>query len=335
MCVLEAACFVICLASGRCRTNALFPFSPATHMAMAASKLLSRVVVQDCVDIEEATELHASTDGINSDPLVQFSIVFASLIHDVDHPGISNAQLAIEDPELSQMYKQKSIAEQKAVDVAWDVLMEPKYLELRACIYSNQSELVRFRQLVVNSVLATDLHDSDMKELRSKRWERVFGDASQEMTLGNRKATIVIEHICQVADTAHCMQHWLVFTKFNERLFIERLDAYHDGRSEAENGGKDPAETFYEDELTFFDEIVIPLAQRLGDCEVFGVAGSECLGYAQGNREEWAVKGQDIVKEMLASYDRSKTQQHPPLPSSNVAWHESNGSLSFEPLKDD
>lgn len=31
--------------------------------------------------------------GISSDPLSQFAVVFGALIHDVDHVGVSNAQL--------------------------------------------------------------------------------------------------------------------------------------------------------------------------------------------------------------------------------------------------
>lgn len=33
--------------------------------------------------------------------------------------------------------------------------MDPRYSALQACIYTNTSELDRFRQLVVNTVMAT------------------------------------------------------------------------------------------------------------------------------------------------------------------------------------
>jgi hypothetical protein len=38
------------------------------------------LVVPECVNIEIAPELHVSTNGINSDPLTQFGVVFAALI---------------------------------------------------------------------------------------------------------------------------------------------------------------------------------------------------------------------------------------------------------------
>jgi len=40
------------------------------------------------------------------------------------------------------------------VDIAWDLLMKPQYAALRSCIYSTEAELSRFRQLIVNAVMA-------------------------------------------------------------------------------------------------------------------------------------------------------------------------------------
>ena len=42
--------------------------------------------------------------------------------------------------------------------------MEPIYAELRSTLFMDRSELMRFRQVVVNVVLATDIFD---KEVRS------------------------------------------------------------------------------------------------------------------------------------------------------------------------
>jgi hypothetical protein len=82
--------------------------------------------------------------------------------------------------------------------------MDPKFESLRGCIYSNESEFRRFRQLVVNVVLATDIFDKELSALRKTRWGKAFDAAPSssdanamvdELHLDqvNRKATIVIE----------------------------------------------------------------------------------------------------------------------------------------------
>ena len=78
---------------------------------------------------------------------------------------------------------------------------------------------------MVNCVMATDICDKQLKELRNKRWDRAFKgqvDSPTPQTADvleedvNRKATIVIEHLLQASDVSHTMQHFNVFRKWNE-----------------------------------------------------------------------------------------------------------------------
>ena len=136
--------------------NPFHNFEHASHVAMSVDKLLTRVVKPDIdgnAGTPVAMDLHELTHGITSDPLTHFAIVLSALIHDVDHRGVSNMQLALEDPMMAEQYKNKSIAEQNSCDVAWDILMEPDLKDLRACIYSDREELHRFRQCIIKVVL--------------------------------------------------------------------------------------------------------------------------------------------------------------------------------------
>ena len=63
--------------------------------------------------------------------------------------------------------------------------------------------------------------------------------------------------------------------------------------------GADPKVFWYKGELSFFDNYILPLAQKLKDCNVFGVSSDECLNYARANREEWESRGQAIIEEMV------------------------------------
>ena len=132
------------------------------------------------------------------------------------------------------------------------------------------------------------------------------------------------------------MQHWHVYTKWNERLFHEMYLAYMNGRAE-----KDPSIGWYKGELWFYDNYIIPLAKKLENCEylqmpqtaqhvsltirvleslhsekkycqflvslsggVFGVSSDEFLSYAEMNRAEWEAKGEQIVEGMINKYSQ-------------------------------
>ena len=274
------------------RDNAFHNFEHATHVTMSTHKLLKRVVAPN--DDEDDDELNEYTYGLTSNPITQFSLIFCALIHDVDHAGVSNFQLIQEDSPIARLYEHRSVAEQNSIDISWDLLMDPSYSDLRKAIYKNEEELSHFRQIVVNIVLATDIFDKHMKDIREKRWDKAFlyehqyqpdedladavkeRDAPLTKTDGDQlKATIVMEHLVQASDISHTMQHWDIYLKWNERLFQEMTLAYEMGRAP-----KEPASVWYEGEMIFFDKYIIPLTKKLDECGVFGVSSDECLNYA-------------------------------------------------------
>ena len=141
---------------------------------------------------------------------------------------------------MAVKYKNKSIAEQNSVDIAWELFMDENLRGLRETICPEYTELRRFRQIIVSSVLATDIFDPELSSLRKARWAKAFPPApslqrssttipsrasiamrdrrgSFNVALStmngltnrhdiNRKATIVIEHLIQASDVSHTMQ---------------------------------------------------------------------------------------------------------------------------------
>ncbi|CAJ1960716.1 unnamed protein product [Cylindrotheca closterium] len=306
--------YVACIAA-MYKDNPFHNFEHASHVMMSVSKLLSRIIAAD--DVLNADQNAASSDdllgwsihdhtyGITSDPMTQFTVILAAMVHDVDHSGVSNNQLINEGSKLADLFNNKSVAEQNSTVLAWDILMHPRFQDFRRTIYAAPYELDRFRQLMTNTVLATDIMDKELQALRRNRWDAAFNTnaalaaRSEEATkdMVNRKATIVIEHLIQASDVAHTMQHWHIYCKWNERLFQEMAVAYKAGRLPF-----NPAEKWYEGEIGFLDNYVIPLAKKLKNCGVFGVASDEYLNYAMENRCEWEEKGRDFVATLTARY---------------------------------
>lgn len=296
------------------QNNPFHNFEHASHVAMSVTKLLSRIVNPREVGVSEASfeaasfasELHDHTFGITSDPLTQFAAFFSALVHDVDHPGVPNTVLATENPEMAAKYRDTSIAEQNSIDIAWGLFMREEYSDLRNCVCATAKELRHFRQLIVQMVMSTDIMDKKLGQLRKERWNIAFADDDTEKAsnrndssdLRNRKATIVIEHLIQASDVSHTMQHWHIYRKWNQKLFMELYHAYKQGRMET-----DPSIGWYKGELGFFDYYVVPLAKKLDTCGVFGVSSDEFLIYAMQNRQEWELKGEQLVQDYLKKYN--------------------------------
>jgi hypothetical protein len=193
------------------------------------------------------------------------------------------------------------------------LLLQPEVSELRLAICGDSAGMVRFRQLVINSVMATDLGDKELKKLRNGRWDKAFqkeqpGKTLPESPVGspatnridlNRKATIVIEHLIQASDVSHTMQHWEIYREWNANLFAEMYAAYRMGRADT-----NPADSWYQGEIGFFDFYIIPLSNKLAECGVFGISSDENLNYATRNRELWVALGNEATAEMLAKCEK-------------------------------
>jgi hypothetical protein len=266
-------------------------FNHASNVAALANKLLQRV-------IDERLAMKVTH------PLVQFSVVLAALIHDMDHVGEGR----VPDDSIVDLYNGRSVAEQNSIDKAWSELMDPnkKYQQLQMAIFANPTELERFRKLLVNTVMATDMFDDELVQDRNFRWEQAFGDTNQDNSQkydgdgpdDDLRATILVEHILQASNIGHTMQPLHGFKRWNERLFLESFQALE---VDDECGQAALAMEWYEKQLRFFDDYVIPLAARLNDCGTFGNAGADLSSCARSNRKEWEEKGEYIVRQIASS----------------------------------
>jgi hypothetical protein len=110
------------------------------------------------------------------------------------------------------------------------------------------------------------------------------------------KSEAVLETLMITADVAHTMQDFDVFVKWNRFLFRELLSAFKSKRI-----GFDPSGGWYENQIGFYKGYIIPLADKLRQCGVFGDQGSLFVNCAKLNLELWTERGREISKDIVGS----------------------------------
>jgi hypothetical protein len=285
-----------------------------SQVCMSIKKMLTRITtILGSDQVEHASaELDARTFGVSSDPLSQFAVVFAGLIHHVDHPGVPNSQLILDEHPLAKRYKNRCILEQHSIAVAWELLMQQQFEDLRAAIFSDETEALRFRQILVNCIMGTNFMDEDLLNLRKKRWARAFLQSRNENSADdrNRRATILLELLMQASDVFHATSTWPLYQKWSERQFLQVYKAFKTRRLM-----QNPSIFWYKSEMLFFDEHVVPIAQRISACGVFEQStGDQYLSFSLSNRQQWAAKGGDHIASMMARYhgieiEKSRTRR--------------------------
>ncbi len=172
-------------------------FEHCYHVTISTNKLIDMVVNAS------AGELRVCTYGYRDDPLMQLVQVFAALIHDVEHQGIPNRQLAIEDNDLAIQYNDQSIAEMRSLYVGFSELLKPDYALLRDIIFPRKEDYMRFRAAAVDLVLTTDLASPERAQIGKSKWKEAFGDPyetverkvlkqmERRMSAGTRKSVML------------------------------------------------------------------------------------------------------------------------------------------------
>ena len=116
-----------------------------------------------------------------------------------------NTQWKKENPSLSDQYNGRSVAEKNSIDVALQLLMEPCYEGLKVCLFPTPADVSQFRRLVCKTVMATDIADKQMSDLRRQRWTEQFD--SESITLSEtemeKRSEMFMECLIQASDVSH------------------------------------------------------------------------------------------------------------------------------------
>lgn len=102
-----------------------------------------------------------------------------------------------------------------------------------------------------------------------------------------------MEQILQASDVVHTMQKWEIYREWNQCLFAEMYRAFLEGRAD-----KDQCESWFQRELWFFDNWVLPWAQNLRDSGVFTSISEHLIEQARSNRKQWELEGKRICCDM-------------------------------------
>jgi len=185
------------------------PGVPPSSSTMAVIKRRSRrrSSVDSTTSNLSTNTRHRPTFGLKSDPLSQLAYLFSALVHDVDHTGISNRQLVLESDDLAILYNDQSVAEQRSLAVAFTTLKKNAkgddgggggYKELREVLFPEQptpesevaseeggaaaaatagnEDFFKFRKLVIDLVLVTDIASPERTQIVKSKWKEAFGD---------------------------------------------------------------------------------------------------------------------------------------------------------------
>lgn len=85
-------------------------------------------------------------------------------------------QLAVEDDRLAVLYNDQSMAENWSLYVAFSEFLQDEFMELRNVILPETDDYRRFRTVMVNLVLATDIASPERTQIGKSKWKEAFGD---------------------------------------------------------------------------------------------------------------------------------------------------------------
>ena len=149
-------------------------FEHAYQVIISSNKLLDLILQS-----QSTASLKTSSTKLrfDEDPLMHLALLFAALIHDVDHQGVPNQQLVIENDPLALQYNDRSVAEQQSLSIAFTELLKANYDDLRNIMFQftfSGDGYRRFRGAVANLVLATDITSPEQGEIVKKKWAAAF-----------------------------------------------------------------------------------------------------------------------------------------------------------------
>lgn len=185
-------------------------------------------------DVAQSAHVLLATPALEAvfTDLEVLAAIFASAIHDVDHPGVSNQFLINTNSELALMYNDASVLENHHLAVGF------KLLQAENCdIFQNLSTKQRLslRRMVIDMVLATDMSKhmnllADLKTMVETKKVTSLG----VLLLDNYSDRIqVLQNLVHCADLSNPTKPLPLYRQWTDRIMAE---FFQQGDRERESG---------------------------------------------------------------------------------------------------
>uniref|UniRef100_A0A6Q2WRH5 Phosphodiesterase n=1 Tax=Esox lucius TaxID=8010 RepID=A0A6Q2WRH5_ESOLU len=220
-------------------------------------------------DVTQSTHVLLSTPALEAvfTDLEILAAIFASAIHDVDHPGVSNQFLINTNSELALMYNDSSVLENHHLAVGFKLLQEEN-----CDIFQNLTKKQRqsLRKMVIDIVLATDMskHMNLLADLKTMV-ETKKVTSSGVLLLDNYSDRIqVLQNMVHCADLSNPTKPLQLYRQWTDRIMEE---FFTQGDRERERGMEispmcDKHNASVEkSQVGFIDYIVHPLWETWAD----------------------------------------------------------------------
>ncbi|XP_033936571.1 3',5'-cyclic-AMP phosphodiesterase 4C-like isoform X3 [Pseudochaenichthys georgianus] len=173
-------------------------------------------------DVVQSTHVLLSTPALEAvfTDLEIMAVLFATAIHDVDHPGVTNQFLINTSSELALMYNDASVLENHHLAVGFKLLQEDN-----CDIFQNLSKKQResLRKMVIDMVLATDMSKhmnllADMKTMVETKKVTSLG----VLLLDNYSDRIqVLQNMVHCADLSNPTKPLEIYRQWTDRIMEE------------------------------------------------------------------------------------------------------------------
>ncbi|CAL8281336.1 unnamed protein product [Lota lota] len=173
-------------------------------------------------DVVQSTHVLLSTPALEAvfTDLEILAALFASAIHDVDHPGVSNQFLINTNSELALMYNDSSVLENHHLAVGFKLLQEDN-----CDIFQNLSKKQRqsLRKMAIDMVLATDMSKhmnllADLKTMVETKKVTSLG----VLLLDNYSDRIqVLQNMVHCADLSNPTKPLELYRQWTDRIMVE------------------------------------------------------------------------------------------------------------------
>ncbi|XP_067889795.1 3',5'-cyclic-AMP phosphodiesterase 4D isoform X2 [Heterodontus francisci] len=220
-------------------------------------------------DVAQSTHVLLSTPALEAvfTDLEILTAIFASAIHDVDHPGVSNQFLINTNSELALMYNDSSVLENHHLAVGFKLLQEEN-----CDIFQNLTKKQRqsLRKMVIDIVLATDMskHMNLLADLKTMV-ETKKVTSSGVLLLDNYSDRIqVLQNMVHCADLSNPTKPLQLYRQWTDRIMEE---FFRQGDRERERGMEispmcdEHNASVEKSQVGFIDYIVHPLWETWAD----------------------------------------------------------------------